>query len=195
MSHAHNAVAQEAARIICEELLTDYGQAKRKAAQRLGSSGAMPENHSVQRAVIEYQRLFGGDEYLQHLRQMRLIAVQSMRWLAAFDPRLVGGAISGAVTRAHRVQLQLFADQPEMLDMFLIDHGLAFEQGERSYRYPNGREARIPIAHFDLDGTGVDAAVFPADELRQPPINPADGQPFRRLTLAEAETLSASPAA
>jgi hypothetical protein len=195
MASLQTAIAQEAARIICEELLTDYGLAKRKAAQRLGTSGAMPENFSVQQAVLEYQRLFGGAGYRAHLHQMRQMAVQSMRWLGDFTPRLVGGAVSGAVTAAHRVQLHLFADQPEMLDVFLLDQGCGFEHGERSYRYPDGREVRIPIAHFDVGPAGVDAAVFPENELRRPPVNPADGRPFRRLALAEAEALSALPAA
>lgn len=193
MSQSRSALAQEAARIICEELITDYGLAKRKAAERLGGGRQeMPENLQIQQAILEYQRLFGGEAYADHLRRMRETAVRMMRWLAEFSPRLVGACVSGAVTRAHRVQLHLFADKAEMLDIFLHDHGVHFEQGERHYRYRDGREARVPLASFEVDGIGVDAAVFAEGELRKPPINPADGAAFRRLSLAEAEPLLAS---
>lgn len=194
MNRTRTAIAQETARIVCEELITDYGQAKRKALQRLGiDAHDMPENAEVQQAVIEYQRLFGGAPYADHLQKMRATAVLMLRWLSEFSPCLVGATISGAVTRAHRVQLHLFADKPEMLDIFLHNHGVAFEQGERSYRYPNHREAKIFLACFEVNGMGVDAAVFPEGEMKKPPVNPTDGLLFKRLSLAEAETLSALP--
>lgn len=196
MSRARAVIAQEAARIICEELITDYGHAKRKAAERTGAgTREMPENALIQQAVIEYQQLFGGDAYLAHLQKMRATAVQMLGWLAPFSPCLVGATISGAVTRAHRVQLHLFADKPESLDIFLHDHGMHFDQGERGYRYRDGHEARVPLACFEVNGIGVDAAVFPEGEAKRPPVNPTDGLVFKRLTLAEAERLSASPVA
>ena len=185
-----NALVHEAARIYCEEQLTDYGQAKRKAVQRLGGSAReLPDNAQIQQAVIEYQRLFGGEPYRTHLRRMRETALRMLKWLADFSPRLAGAAVSGAVTPAHRVQLHLFADKPESLDLFLHDHGAQFEQGERSYRYPDGREAKIPLACFEVSGIGVDAAVFAEDERHRPPLNPADGLAFRRLAPTEVEAL------
>jgi len=196
MNRARTVIAQEAARIVCDELITDYGQAKRKAAERAGAGAQdMPENALIQQAVIEYQQLFGGTAYLEHLRKMRATAVLMLRWLAEFAPHLVGATISGAVTRAHRVQLHLFADKPEMLDIFLHNQSVRFTQGERSYRYPNGREARVPLACFEVNDIGVDAAVFPEGEAKRPPVNPADGLLFKRLTLAETERLSVSPTA
>lgn len=193
MNSPRHAVAMEAARIVCQELVTDYGQAKKKAAQRLGlgSRAAMPENAQIHAAIVDYQRLFGGAGYLAHLQRMRLTAVKMMQWLADFSPRLVGGAVSGAVTQAHHVQLHLFADKPEMLDIFLHDHGVRFSQQERNYRYPDGAEKQIPLACFEVNGIGVDVAVFPEGEMKRPPVNPADGLPYKRLNPGEAEKLGA----
>lgn len=187
-------LVQEAARILCEERLTDYRLAKQKAAERLGvsSRGNLPDNAQIQQAVIEYQRLFGGESYRSHLRRMRETALRVMKSLADFSPRLVGGAISGAVTTAHRVQLHAFADRAETIDLYLHERGIAFDEDERSYRYPDGREERVPLARLDVDGMGVDLAVFSEADSRRAPVNPADGQPFKRLDLAQAEKLLAA---
>lgn len=188
-----SAIAFEAARIVCDELLIDYRAAKLKALQRLGlpPRTPLPDNASVHAAVLEHLQLFGGAAYREHLARARRIAPQLMRRLAPFSPRLTGGAVSGAFTPAHRLQLHLFADQAESLDVFLFDLNVDFEQGERRYRYPNGREQAIALASFDYAGIGVDLAVFPLGDLRRLPLSPHDGQPYVRLDLDEAEALAA----
>ena len=191
----NGSVAEEAARIICEEAVTDYRLAKRKATERLGlrPNAPQPDNARVEAAVVEYQRLYGGSEYAQHLRAMRQVAVKALRLLAQFEPRLVGGAVSGAVSTSHRVQLHAFADKAELLDVFLQDRGIPYEQDERDYRYPDGSQATIPLVHFEADTVGVDVAMFPLDELRHPPLSATNGLVTKRLTLAEAEKLAAQP--
>lgn len=186
-------IIEEAARIVCVEQLIDYRQAKRKAAQRLGlpPNTPLPDNAAIQDAVVDYQRLFGGDEYRELLQRMRAAAVSALRLFAAYSPRLVGAAISGAVTPAHRLQLHLFCDSAEVVDIDLMNRGIDFEPGERSYRYADGREVQVPLLRLDVDGLGVDLAVFGVDDLRRAPVNPLDGKPFRRLDLAAAEQLAA----
>ncbi|MEQ1440530.1 hypothetical protein AAG565_14315 [Fontimonas sp. SYSU GA230001] len=184
-------IVEEAARIVCVELVTDYGQAKRRAAQRLGlpSQAGLPDNAAVHAAVLDYLRLFGGDEYRRRLRQMRSTALSAMRMLAAYSPRLAGATLSGAVTAAHRVQLHLFAESAEAVDIELLNRGVAFEHGERRYRYADGGERNVPLLRLDVGGVGVDAAVFAPDDLRRAPLSPLDGRPFRRADLAEVERL------
>ena len=198
MSHRTlSSIAHEAARIICEESLTDYHVAKLKAAQRLGLGvkTALPKNADVEAAVLEYQRLFGGPQYSERLHKLRRTAVRAMKLLAAFDPRLVGAAVSGAVGDAHRVQLHVFGEKPELLDAFFHDRGIRYEQGEREYRYPDGSTELIPLLRFEADDVGVDVASFALGEERRLPLSPADGDPMRRLTLADAEALLHTPGA
>ena len=122
MSADRHGVADEAARIVCEEALTDYRQAKLKALDRLGlpPRTPLPDNASVQAAVLSYLRVFGGEAHAQWLQQLRRTAVAVLRALAPFEPRLVGAVVSGAVTTAHRVQIHAFADQAESVDIFLL---------------------------------------------------------------------------
>lgn len=187
-------VVAEAARIICEEDVLDYRSAKLRAMQRLGLSprAALPDNASIQTAVIEYQRIFGGSDYASHLIAMRRAAVQAMKLLQpGFSPRLVGAVVSGAITAAHRVQIHGFADRPETLDFFLQDRGIPYRQDERDYRYPDGSEVPVPLARFEAGEIGIDIAMFGLDDLRRSPLSPSDGLPMRRLALADAEALAA----
>lgn len=190
---APDAIAREIARLICEEQITDVRLARQKTAERHGLSlhAGQPDNAEIQQAVIEYQRLFGGKAYRDRLRLMRRTAVRAMRQLGEFRPRLVGGAVTGAITAAHRVQLHAFADKPESLDMLLHDRGVRFEEAERSYRFTDGRIQKVPLVCFEIDGVGVDVAMFEDDPRRATPINVADGLPYLRLALAEAERLAA----
>lgn len=196
-SAGSEAVVFEAARIYVEESLTDYGTAKRKAAERLGlgTRGALPDNARVQAEVIAYQRLFGGAAYVQRLKQMRTTAVQAMKLLQQFDPRLTGGVVTGAISDAHRVQLHAFPDKAEMVDVFLADRGFEWKEDERDYRYSDGRVESVPLARFEAGGIGVDVALFEPGQERRAPLSPADGLPAKRLTLAQAEALAAQPIA
>lgn len=188
-------IVQEAARIICEESLSDYRLAKQKAVQRLGygPQAALPSNADIHAAVIEYQRLFGGREYAQRLQRLRRTALQAMRLLADYRPRLVGAVATGATTEAHRVQLHCFADKPEVIDLLLESRGLPFEVDERRYRYGNGQVADVPVLSFMAAETGVQVAVFPERELRHPPLSPVDGLPMKRLAAPDVEALAAEP--
>lgn len=186
-----NSIVEEAARLVCEEQFTDYRQAKLKALDRLGlpPRTPLPDNASVNQAVLDWLRLFGGEAHARRLHRLRSVAVQVMRGLGAFSPRLVGAVVSGAVNEAHRIQLHLFADQAESVDIFLLDRRLRFDQDERRYRYADGREVPVPLLRFEWSGAGIDAAVFTEIDARQAPLNPADGQAYRRLDLAAAEAL------
>lgn len=185
-------LAAEAARIFVEESHTDYGVAKRHAAERLGLStrSGLPDNALVEAEVIAYQRLFGGRAYRERLQLLRENAVKAMRLLAAFNPRLSGAVVSGAISAAHRVQLHVFPDKAELVETFLESRGFDCAQDERQYRYGDGRQETVPLTRFEAGGAGIDVASFHPGQERQAPLSVADGRPAKRLTLAEAEALA-----
>ena len=186
-------LVHEAARIICEDGLSDYRLAKQKAVERLGLGFGtpLPSNADIQTAVIQYQRLFGGRAYADRLTQLRRTAVQAMRLLKDFQPRLVGAVATGATTDAHHVQLHCFADKPEQIDVLLESKGLKFEVNERRYRYSDGSTGDVPVLTFMAHDVAVDVAIFPERGLRAAPLSPADGKAVERLDLEDAELLAA----
>ena len=74
------ALAQEAARIMAEHGIRDFFVAKKKAAERLGvsdGSAVLPKNTEIETALVEYQRLFGGESHTESLYAQRRAALSA----------------------------------------------------------------------------------------------------------------------
>jgi hypothetical protein len=187
------AIAREAARLMIEHGLEDYGAAKRKAAERFGVTelAVLPRNTEIEEALAEHQRLFGPEEHASSLSAMRGAALEAMRLLEDFEPRLVGPLLSGTATAHNDITLHLFADTPESVAVRLLDRGIPHEVAERRFRTQRDEVESFPALRFTAGGHEVDATIFPRDGIRQAPPGPVDGKPMRRATLAEVEVLVA----
>ncbi|MGH8191625.1 MAG: hypothetical protein ACREP2_09280 [Rhodanobacteraceae bacterium] len=186
-------VALEAARMISEQGIRDYRMAKRKAAQRIGitDEGHLPRNREIEDALREHQRLFRADEQ-PRAQQFRLeTARDAMRFLARFEPRLVGPVLEGTADIHSPVTLHLFDDVPEAVAGMLTDHGVAFETRARSVRLDRSRSGEFPVLRFDAGGVAVDVTIFPRDALRQAPLDRIDERPVQRASLAVVDAMLA----
>jgi hypothetical protein len=186
------ALAQEAARIMAEHGIGDFGLAKRKAADRLGVGDAgavLPKNIEIETALAEYQRLFGGESHVESLHAQRRAALNAMVYLREFEPRLVGSVLSGTATEHSDVQLHLFADRPESVTIKLMDEGIPHELTEKRVRLNADRVQAYPGVRFELDDQSIEATVFPTDGIRQAPVSPVDGRPMKRANKLEVEAL------
>jgi hypothetical protein len=184
-------VAEQAARIISEQGITDFRLAKHKAAERCGVRDLrnLPGNDEIESALRHRQRLFGGARHRSHLRSLREAACEAMRRLGSFHPRLVGPVLSGSATEHSEIQLHLFSDQDESLQFFLEQHGIACNLDQKRFRVRSEEYRHRPVYRFSADGVAFEAAVFPLDGLRQAPRSPVDGQPMQRAALHEVEAL------
>jgi hypothetical protein len=185
------ALAQEAARLMAEHGIRDFLTAKRKAAERFGvfDGGMLPKNTEIQEALIEYQRLFGGDEHAQQLLAQRQAALAAMDLLGQFNPRLVGAVLHGTATEHNDIQLHVFADRAETVGWMLMDRAIPHEFFERRLKYGSGRSVNQPGVRFEIDEHDVDALVFTEDGIRQAPVSPVDGKPMRRADADEVRSL------
>jgi len=175
-------VAQEAARIIVNQGLRDYGLAKKKAAERLGlnSRGSLPGNAEIEQAVSEHLQLFAGESHSDLLRTMRLAALSAMDLLATFTPRLVGPVLNGTADANSAVNLHVFADSPEAVALALDERGIAYRPYERRLKSRRDRTEKFAGYEFHHGDASVQATVFPVDGIRQAPMSPVDGKPMRR---------------
>lgn len=193
-------LTQECARIMAEEGVKDFMLAKRKATARLGLTNRtlLPSNIEIEQALLAYQRLFKSAEQAFHLRTLRQAAVEAMRFLARFRPRLVGPVLTGAAGNQMEINLHLFADTAEEVVLFLLQHSIPFNAIERRLRFGNGAYAGFPAFSFGAGEVNIEVIVFARDAEREAPRSPVDGRPMRRANLAEVQALlaeaEASPA-
>lgn len=181
--------------MMCEAGIRDFQLAKRKAVQRLRVSDQrlMPSNEQVESAVSEYQRLFRADRQPRHLAKLRRTAIDAMRFLARFKPRLVGAVLSGTADEHSDVCLHLFADTAEEVRLFLLDNGIPHEHGERVMRLASDETERLPTYRFMADDVPVELVVFAARARRRVPLSPVDGRPMQRAALQTVEALAGEP--
>jgi len=191
------AIAREAARLMIEHGHEDYGFAKRKAAERFGVTdlAVLPRNTEIEAALAEHHRLFDPEAHASSLSAKRAVALQAMRLLADFEPRLVGPLLSGTATAHNDITLHLFADTPESVAVRLMDLSIPHEVAERRFRTQRDEVESFPALRFTAGGHEVNATIFPKDGIRQAPPGPVDGKPMRRATLADVEVLVAESGA
>jgi hypothetical protein len=176
---------------MAEHGIRDFLVAKRKAADRFGvtDNAVLPKNTEIESALVEYQRLFRGASHSQSLDAQRRAALQAMRRLKDFEPRLVGPVLAGSATEHSDVQLHLFADSAESVAISLMDQGIRHEITARRVRFTADRVLEYPGVRFEVNDQAIEVTVFPADGIRQAPVSPVDGRPMRRADVAELEAL------
>jgi hypothetical protein len=185
-------LAREAARIMAEGGTRDFAIAKRKAAERLASPETrhLPSNDEIERELRQYLELFQGAALPQRLAHLRAIALEAMRFLQPFEPRLVGPVLAGTVTEYAIVELHVSADTPEAIGLWLTEHTIPFEQTEKRLRFGGDRYELLPAFRFTADEVTIEVCVFDRRAVREAPLSPVDGKPMRRADLREVETLA-----
>jgi hypothetical protein len=186
-------VAQEAARLMSEHGIRDFHRAKRKAAERLGvlDEQALPRNHEIEQALREHQRLFQSESQPVLLRERREAAIEAMRFLERFEPRLVGAVLEGTADAHSAVCLHVFSDDPEAVGIYLREHGVPFEMQTRRLRITRDEQIEFPVLLFAADNLPFDITVLPHNALRQAPLDRMDEKPMRRASLASVEIMLA----
>jgi hypothetical protein len=192
---ARRMVAQEAARIIVNQGIRDYGLAKKKAAERLGlrDRGSLPGNAEIELAVSEHLQLFAGDSHPDLLAAMRKAALSAMQMLASFRPRLVGPVLNGTADANSAVNLHVFADSAESVAHALDSQGLSYRPYERRLKSRRDRAETYAGFEFRHGEAAVQATVFPVDGIRQAPISPIDGKPMKRADEKAVRDLLENP--
>ncbi len=125
--------------------------------------------------------------------ELRRSALNAMRELQAFQPRLTGGVLRGVVDPGSVVQLHLFTDCIEEVGYFLQDQGIPFRQIEQGFNFGDGKKHRIPGYGLVADGVPFELLVFSGSYRHRRPQCPIEGRAMRGATANEVQSfLSAS---
>jgi hypothetical protein len=179
--HLRQLVAQQAARMMAEEGISDYAFAKRKAARQLGMEDAhcLPGNAEIESELRIYQGIYHGDEHSASLHQLRTDALAAMRLLERFDPHLTGAVLDGTAGRHAETEVHLFADSDKEVEIFLLNNEIPYQTGEKNYQSGNERR-KVPV--FTLEGPSgpIRLSIFAPEDARRMPRNAsADGSASR----------------
>jgi hypothetical protein len=185
-------LAQEAARLIAEDGLHDYQQARLKAAQRLGIAdrACQPRHQDIEEALREYQRLFRPDTAAQS-RRRREAALQAMAFFEPFQPRLAGAVLEGTADAHSPVELHLHDDDADAVARHLQQHAIPADSGSRRLRLDRQRSGEFPVWRFSADDIAFELTVLPLAQLRQPPLGATYGNPIPRASATRVRQLLA----
>ncbi|KXS33083.1 MAG: Uncharacterized protein AWT59_0750 [Candidatus Gallionella acididurans] len=156
-------LAHQAAKLMAEDGITDHAFAKRKAARQLGAADTqhLPSNQEVDDALHSYRALYQQGSHPGILRRLREDALCTMRVLAEFHPYLTGSVLNGTAGEQSDINLMLFSDDTKAVLLFLLKHGIDFEDGEWKVRV-GGHEETVPSYSLTGEsGTLIHVIVLP----------------------------------
>jgi hypothetical protein len=183
-------IATAAARLIAEDG-ADYGTAKRKAAKQvLGNAKPngdyLPDNEQVEQELRLYNELFLADTQPLRVAHLRKLALRMMEQLAQFQPYLTGAVLNGTAGEHSDIHLQLFADSPKEVEIFLLNKNINCAISETAHFKSHIRQP-VETVSFMWQQEGVHLTLYETDDLRGAVKKKADG----RLSRADIATLSA----
>lgn len=158
-------IADLAARLIAEHGIADWSLAKRKAVRQLllPERTALPGDDEIEVALTAHHALFGGERHAETLRAQREEALAWLRNLAAFEPRLTGGAAAGWATAHSDIRIDLVADDSKAVELALINQGIAYHPA------PGVSLAAAPELCIDTPRGGVRLVIRTRQGVRQRP--------------------------
>ncbi len=193
------ALAQEAARLMYEEGVDQYFDAKRLAAKRLfGRCGEkkmryrpqdLPSNGEIQAALRDMIQFTEGELSQQRLFAMRVIAFETMVTLEPFKPRLIGSVSTGHVRHGSDIDLHVFTDSLEEIETYLHQLGWHFKTKEVTIHVNNEYKDYTHIYYKRV--FPIELSVYSHDEIRVMSRSSTDGKPIVRVKASALEKMLA----
>lgn len=180
-------IAREAARLMYEDGIKEYRDAKRKAAKHFGpektlSLGShLPSNAEIHEEVQRLIGVYEGKVLPERLLRLRLLALRYMETLERFSPYLVGSVLSGAVTARSDVDLHIFAESTEEVEEYLNEKGISFEQDVVSIR-KGGEFHEYPHIYIEEEGTIIECSIYPPEDVHKRSKSSITGKPIERIS-------------
>jgi hypothetical protein len=151
--------------------------------------GALPSNGEIRDALLALAEAAEGSGRKRKLFAMRVVALETMKRLLPFEPRLIGSVSTGHVRRGSDIDLSVFTDDEEALELHL--HRAAFSFDTERVSIHKFGEIREYLHHRVEERFPVELTVYPTRELRLRPRSSTDGLPIERLRVAAVEALLA----
>ena len=186
-------IAQQAARMMAEDGVSDFAYAKKKAGRQLGAveNSIMPSNAEIEEELKLYNALFLSEEQPENLYDLRANALFTMQLLDRFNPHLTGAVLDGTAGLMSETHIHLFADSVKDVEMFLLNQRIPFDVNEKSYRILNdGKRDKkgdsrktVPVFTLETEKGLIRLSVFDVDDIRVATKRAADGSNADRMNI------------
>ncbi len=176
-------LAEMAARLLLNGEARDWQGARRKVLAKHGPVDLpdQPDAADIDAAMSNRLRLFSSLRVQQVLERKRRAALEAMRVLHDFEPRLSGPVLGGTAVEASPIELHVFADRCEDVSVFLDDRRIPHELRDIALTLRDGRKQRFPAFLFQAGEDSFEVIVFASVDLKRPaPFEPGAARPMAR---------------
>ena len=156
-------VAREAAILLYTGQEKEYRQAKIKAAENLGVK-ILPSNREIAEELDSLAQELEGKERERRLIEMRKTALQIMKVLKAFNPRLVGSVWRGTANRKSDIDILIFHDMPKRIVTILEKAGFSIRGAEWRTIEKKGEKKSFFHLFLEYSGYEIEVVVKPLEE-------------------------------
>ena len=199
-SQIRQLLAKEAAKLMYEESVSQYFDAKKIAAKRLFGSGGkkamqyrpkdLPSNAEISIELAKLVELLEDDQQ-ERLFAMRVTAIAIMSELTQFYPRLIGSVSTGHIRKGSDIDLHVFTDDIEVLESHLCY--LHWQYKKKQVVIQNG-SCFTEYTHIYISTDfPVELSVYPLLELRVTGRSSTDSKRIKRLKISDVELLCQQP--
>lgn len=169
-------IASTAARLMAEDGITDYHQAKRKAAKQLGlpEHTAFPDNAEVESQLRAYRSIYQDEDHDERLQALRQTALELLDLLTDYRPYLTGSVLDGTAGEHSNIDIFLFADSAKEVEIFLLNRKIDFEHVE-----PRNDKAEAVLV-METDTADANLVIFP-QQMERVTMKYRDGRTRERI--------------
>ena len=185
---ARRRVAREAAWLLYTGAAEDYREAKLEAARSLGVE-TLPSNYEVALELDALAEEMEGEERHRRLLDMRREALEIMRLLSAFNPRLIGSVWRGTARRGSDIDIVVYAEDPGEVETLLMEGGYAIRDVEEVSVHKGGEIKTSCHIYIPLNDYEAEIVVRHPDEMGRFERCEIYGDLKRGLTLSELERI------
>jgi predicted nucleotidyltransferase len=190
-------IAVEAARIMNEEGIDSFFNARKKAAHSLGvhDKYALPDEKEILFQLRTYQSLYQSSTHKQSLKDLRETALKAMQLFKSFKPKLIGSVLHGYAHEHSRIKILIRADSAEEIAVFLMTNKIPYQlqEWELFFDKPNSKIKNsaqpVPVYQFYAGKYNINIIILSENQRHRVPLDPDNWQTIKSASIAQVEAL------